>query len=301
MKADILNQDNTYRRGLVLGLTMAEIMVLILFALLLAMGVSFETTQKELDRLRAVETAINDAFRGQPSTMTAKQLVDMVEKQQVTIANQQRQIDRGKEAIEKAAIIDDIFQALKAAGADPVEPKKYPEMIQLASAVAKHVPTKDGAPPSPAQISDALIKYSGLQSELTNTRGQNTQLSDQIRRLTGGKGAVLPSCWVTPEGKTESIFEITFSPTGVTVTNRALRHRQEDQAKLPLGHVQYDTDLSLEVFKAQFAELLKWSNTQNCRFYVIRYSKDRATRNDLINSVGYYFYPDSSIIYRGAN
>jgi hypothetical protein len=300
MKADILNQDSTYRRGLVLGLTMAEIMVLILFALLLAMAASFETTQKELDRLRAVETAINDAFRGQRSNMTAKQLVDMVEKQQATIANQQRQIDRGKEAAEKAAVIDDIFQALKKAGVEP-EPKKYAEMIQLASAVTKSVPTKDGAPPSPTQITDALSKYQGLQSENLNLRGQNVQLTDRISRLEGGKGNEFPSCWATPDGKAESIFELLFSTTGVTVTNRALAHRQQDQAMLPLGNVRYDIDLPLEEFKAQLQPLYRWSVREKCRFYVIRHSAEKATRNDLINAVGGYFYPDTSIIYKPKN
>lgn len=300
MKADILNQDNTYRRGLVLGLTMAEIMVLILFALLLAMGVSFETTQKELDRLRAVEAAINDAFRGQPSRMTAKQLVDMVEKQQATIASQQRQIDRGKEAAEKAALIDDIFQKLKKAGVDP-EPKKYADMIQLASAVTKNLPGKDGVPPSPVQIADALTKYQGLQSENQNLKGQNVQLTERIGRLEGGKGNEFPSCWATPEGKAESIFELLFSTTGVTVINRALPHRQEAQAQLPLGNVRYDVDLPLEEFKTQLQPLYLWSVREKCRFYVIRYSTEKATRNDLINTAGGYFYPDSRIIYKPKN
>lgn len=300
MKADILSQDSTYRRGLVLGLTMAEIMVLILFALLLAMGVSFETTQKELDRLQAIETAITDAFRGQPSTMTAKQLVEMVEKQQATITNQQRQIDRSKEVAEKAAIIDDIFQTLKKAGVEP-DPKKYAGLIELASAVTKSVPNKDGAPPSPAQITDALTKYQGLQSDNQNLRGQNVQLTDRISRLQGGKGNEFPSCWATAEGKAESIFELLFSTTGVTVTNRALPHRQEAQAMLPLGNVRYDVDLPLEEFKAQLQPLYRWSVREKCRFYVIRYTAERATRNDLINTADGYFYPDSSIIYKPKN
>lgn len=296
MKADIQHQDSTYRRGLVLGLTMAEIMVLILFALLLAMAASFELRERELVRLRAVETAINEAFKGQPSSMTAKKLVELVEKQQVSIASLQKQLEQAKGSVEKAAIVDDIFQALRKAGADTVEPKKFPEMIQLASAVTKHAPGKDGNPPSPAQISDALTKYAGLQAEVTNLKGQNNQLSDRIRQF--GRGNEFPSCWATPEGKSESIFEVLISSTGITITNRALPHRQEQQASLPLAQVRYDTDLPIEEFRAQLRDLYNWSIREKCRFYVIIFSSERATRNDLLNAVYGYFYPDSTIRYR---
>lgn len=296
MKADIQHQDNTYRRGLVLGLTMAEIMVLILFALLLAMAASFELRERELVRLQAVESAINEAFKGQPSSMTAKKLVELVEKQQVSIASLQKQLEQTKGSVEKAAIVDDIFQALKKAGADTVEPKKFPEMIQLASAVAKYAPEKDGSPPTPVQISDALSKYASLQSEITNLKGQNNQLSDRIRQF--GRGNEFPSCWATPEGKSESIFEVLLSSTGITITNRALPHRQEQQAALPLAQVQYDRDLPLDEFRTQLRDLYNWSVREKCRFYVIIFSSERATRNDLLNAVYGYFYPDSTIRYR---
>ena len=51
MKADISAQDRSYRRGLVLGFTLAEVMVLIIFALLLALSWHLVAKDKEIDRL----------------------------------------------------------------------------------------------------------------------------------------------------------------------------------------------------------------------------------------------------------
>ncbi len=51
MGADISAQDRSYRRGLVLGFTLAEIMVLIIFALLLALSWQLVAKDKENDRL----------------------------------------------------------------------------------------------------------------------------------------------------------------------------------------------------------------------------------------------------------
>ncbi len=51
MDPDISSQRRSYRRGLVLGLTMGEIVILIIFALLLAFSVIIEDKQKEIDEL----------------------------------------------------------------------------------------------------------------------------------------------------------------------------------------------------------------------------------------------------------
>src|SRR5882757_4031968 len=54
-------QTASYRQGLVLGLTMAEIMLLLVFCLLIAVGVALSSERAKrddaLDRLKKVETA----------------------------------------------------------------------------------------------------------------------------------------------------------------------------------------------------------------------------------------------------
>ena len=43
-----IRQDKPYRRGLVLGLTMAEIMILLMFVLLMALGAALGNREKRL-------------------------------------------------------------------------------------------------------------------------------------------------------------------------------------------------------------------------------------------------------------
>lgn len=49
---NVFEQDRSYRRGLVLGLTMAEIVTLVLFCLLLAFGVVLQQRQQEIEDLQ---------------------------------------------------------------------------------------------------------------------------------------------------------------------------------------------------------------------------------------------------------
>jgi hypothetical protein len=61
MPGSIGRQTTSYRQGLVLGLTMAEIMLLLVFSLLIAIGVALATERVErqevMQRLRGAEVA----------------------------------------------------------------------------------------------------------------------------------------------------------------------------------------------------------------------------------------------------
>ena len=62
MENDITAQKRFYRRGLVLGLTMAEIAILVIFSLLLAIGALLSSKDKEIEQLTSeVEEASSDA------------------------------------------------------------------------------------------------------------------------------------------------------------------------------------------------------------------------------------------------
>jgi hypothetical protein len=61
MSETIGRQTASYRQGLVLGLTMAEIMLLLVFCMLIAVGVALASQRAKLDeaaaRLKTVEAA----------------------------------------------------------------------------------------------------------------------------------------------------------------------------------------------------------------------------------------------------
>jgi hypothetical protein len=280
--AEIWRHDAFYRRGLVLGLTMAEIMVLILFALLLAIAATLSSKDQEINakgvriaELAAVETQLGELQRQNQSGVAVEDIIRRVERQQREIALLEREIERLKSFERSGVLVDDIVKELRRQG--------------VASVTA-------------AAVVQELQRARDLVREHDNLRGQNKQLSDQIRR--SGKGNEFPSCWATPEGKIESIFEITISESGIMVVDRdrALpAQRTEDRTRLPLSMVRYRENLPLPEFAKQLRPLYLWSVQEGCRFYVIRFSSRQEVRAELVNAVDDFFYPDSRIHVRPAN
>lgn len=270
---NIRNQDAVYRRGLVLGLTMAEIMILILFTLLLALAAALDSREskihdkdKRIAELTALEQQVSDLLRNNPAGVTVADIIQRIVRQQEAIAGLQREVDRLKTFEEPAHILEDIIREIRRAGVENPTPQKIIERLKLAQQLTK---------------------------ENENLRGQNAQLSRQIKE--SGRGNEFPSCWATPDGKTESIFEILIKPGGIVVYDRDLPRRTTDKADLPLESVHYNVELQLRDFQKQLRPLYLWSVRQKCRFYVIIFSSEDTIRANLVNAVNAFFYPDSSI------
>lgn len=269
----IKRQDAVYRRGLVLGLTMAEIMILILFTLLLALTAAIATREekiferdKRITELAAVEQEIQEILENSPAGVTVEDIIRQIAREKEANAALQRELDRLKPYEEQAKVLEDIIRELR----------------------------RDGiANPTPEDVAQKLGELRKLQREALNFKGQIAQMSRQIRQ--SGRGNEFPSCWTTPDGKTESIFEVVLKPGGIVVHDRDLPHRAADKAALPLEAVQYETELPLEDFQWQLRPLYLWSVEQKCRFYVIIFSSDSSVRTDLVNAVNGFFYPDSRI------
>src|SRR5262249_53172475 len=72
LMANILFQQESYKRGIVLGLTMAEIVLLILFTLLLVLAALLTDKQREQDQLKAQLALVEKEF----SRWTNEQIPD---------------------------------------------------------------------------------------------------------------------------------------------------------------------------------------------------------------------------------
>jgi len=266
-------QDALYRRGMLLGLTMAEIMVLVLFALLLALTAAIAKREnqiaekdRKIETLKTVEREIEKILEVNPEGVTVNDIIQQITRNDETISKLKKELDRAKPFEEQAKIIDDIIKELKRGGAET---------------------------PSASDVAEKLKNLQKLQKENITLKGQNKQLSRQIKK--SGRGNEFPSCWVTPDGKTESVFEIEIQPGGILVADRDQPHRVEDKVELPLNGIQYDMALSLREFQTQLRPLYRWSVEHKCRFYVIIFSSDANVRTDFVNAVNGFFYPDSRI------
>lgn len=117
-----IRQDKTYRRGLILGLTMAEIMILLIFILLMALGAALGARDRELAALRdgtgsRLVEAIQQAF---PEARTS----DDYYKELVRALEARRAVERlgeagaSKQLIEDATLGRKLREAANKAGAE---------------------------------------------------------------------------------------------------------------------------------------------------------------------------------------
>jgi TolA-binding protein len=281
---NIRSQNSAYRRGLVLGLTMAEIMVLILFTLLLALAAALaaktkiitaanreiETQRDRMDHLAVMERQLGDLFRSRPEGVTVSDIIERLQRQESRIAGLQRQVEHLRPYEQNGKMVDDIVQEIKRRRGDDYV--------------------------SAQQILDEMSKTAQLSKDNENLRGQVAQLSHQIKAT--GRGNEFPSCWVTADGKTQSIFELLVTENGVQIRDRYLPGRAEDKATLPLSAVRYDTEMPVGEFQSELRPLYRWSIDHQCRFYAVIFSVVEKAPIQTINAVNEYFYPDSLIQYR---
>jgi outer membrane protein OmpA-like peptidoglycan-associated protein len=178
MPGPIGRQTTSYRHGLVLGLTMAEIMLLLVFSLLIAIGVSLASERLKLSeamqRLRGAETAaatsgaVVDEIKRNPSlseflrrstarpTSTAK--VDefwrtLVESNEIVEAMERQGVSRA--ALREGGDYFARMQELKKAGLDP---DKAVIGAALEAAMEKALPKDALAGKTPEQLAALLTK-----------------------------------------------------------------------------------------------------------------------------------------------
>jgi hypothetical protein len=144
------------------------------------------------------------------------------------------------------------------------------------------------------QVRKRLEGAGQLQHDNDNMRGQIALLRKQIHDA-GKGGNEFPSCWVTPEGKTQSIFVLTLTGAGIRIADRPQPGREADKASLPLSRIQYNTELPLGTFLSEARPLYEWSVAHGCRFYVIRNSSVSSAPVQAVNAISNMFYPDSQI------
>jgi outer membrane protein OmpA-like peptidoglycan-associated protein len=181
MPGSIGRQTTSYRQGLVLGLTMAEIMLLLVFSLLIAIGVSLAAERGKraavTERLRGSEaatakaTAVIDQIKRNPRlseflTASAKAPVSaakvdefwrtLVESDTIVEAMERRGISRT--ALRESSDYFAKLQQLKKSGFDP---DKLVRGEALAAAIEDAVPKEIIAGKTPEQIAAMIAKGAG--------------------------------------------------------------------------------------------------------------------------------------------
>jgi hypothetical protein len=265
----IKGQDSSYRRGLMLGLTMTEMMLLILFILLLLMGVTLATREEairkkdaRISELADVESFLQEETRKGDGKVSVTNIIQHIRRQKQL----ENQIAAMKPQAEAGKALEDIIREIK----------------------------RSGGQGTPKEIAEVIRQIAELQKEKKTLAGQVAQMTKQIQK-TGKGGNEFPSCWVTPQGKTQSIYDLYLTTSGIRIRDRKLPDHVEDEVMLPISQVELNTNLTTAAFLEQLRPLYNWSVENKCRFYVILHSDTASAPVQAVNAANNYFYPDSRI------
>lgn len=265
----IKGQDSSYRRGLLLGLTMTEMMLLILFMLLLVLGATIASREdgikkrdKRIAEMVDLENLVQSELRKGNSGITVSDIIQHIRREKAL----EEQLAIMRPQAEAGKALEDIIREIK----------------------------RNGGQGTPEEIAEALKQNAGLQKDNRTLAGQVAQMTNQIQK-TGKGGNEFPSCWVTPQGKTQSIYDLFLTSSGIRVKERHLPDHVEDERVLPLSMIQLNEDLPTATFLARLRPLYDWSVVHKCRFYVILHSDGASAPIQAVNAANNYFYPDSRI------
>lgn len=303
-------QDRSYRRGLVLGFTMAEIMVLILFAILMALGATIVSKDERINALVQVsgENASGAALLIQEirRTFPDAQTIDEQFKEIRMAIQHSKELDNLKRELEKLQAELESFKELKVVlekvkDSSQISPKEIAQDVILGKEI-KEFAKNQNPPIDPKDVKSALYAVNNstdLVSQKRELQKENETLKRQILNLTqrlGGRGTEYPPCWVASNGKPDYIFDVALKSDGYFIRDRRLPHRQEEQRLLPIQQISFDTDISQITFSKQTEALLNWSKDHNCRFFVRIYDltgqqeKDNYKLKERILQHSFYSY-----------
>lgn len=293
------SEDQSFRRGSIFGFTIAEVVLLLLFCLLMALALRLIKLHKayEIDKIvyERIENEFLKKVTNDDDVLVVKQeFRKFVEDEQDKLQKQHIKYDELKSIIlfagddfykdksndEKYKILKEkmlLGSVLSNAGFDAnTDPKELAKLFEIKKVMDK---TGNDSP------SDAIQKAVDLcNADKENTEnGYNKCVSD-LNKLTNTGFGVQP-CWVDKNQKEIYVFNIEINPNGFRVT----KAYDEDEVKLlPMYDLikQYDLLMGEQIDRDDFKQIfyklgranLKSSYNKDCKFssYVIDKTPDNA-------------------------
>lgn len=295
--------DRAYRRGLVLGLTMAEVVILLIFALLLMwmFGLQNEDDleQQVTSLIQRVDELVEqrDSLAGSPTEgnrfddlfrelRLAQQSESRLEEKVAKLEQSDKLLQElGEQAGAADASYERIAEQVReririadglitAAGASSLSDGSSKTDDELAETIAGLMEVRDGLEAADLHPKEAGTLVSKITDQLrdkdTRIKTMEGRLRNAQRLIAGaGRGTEKPACWAVPEtGKTEYIFNVALRSASLIVHDNALPHRHQEQAKLPIQNIRFDKDIGVQEFRKMTRALFRWSEKEGCRFFV---------------------------------
>lgn len=312
MRGPQFRQEYFYRRGLVLGFTMAEIFALLIFCLLLTV---WWMLSKKDDEARALEERLKTgkekvaALEREVSHLRErdKEFLVLQEKLKILAGKdgsgknkfddlfQELVVERRRSEYAESRVValteevsrsKEIVESLREAGIDTQDLNGLKEIVAMTEVVAAalegakiDLSKRQGVAEATDRIVKIVDEYNALGRQVSNLKGQLINIQKRCEGL--GRGTEVPPCWADGSGKAEYIFDIALTSNGLIVHDRKLPNRSEEQAKLPLTGVTMDKEITPAQFLREYKPLRKWSDERNCRFFVQAFDKTKENEKKL--------------------
>ncbi len=273
-----LSDSREYRRGVILGLTLAEILVLLVFLLLLSLAALI----LRKDREQALLVGRLDRFTSQLAPLTkllarrgievkdTDQLAGLIERGNAVegLVRQAQEADqRLKEAREKAELDAAKISNLSAAQKASEEAAKFAAQYAELAAVLERLPAQGDAPPA-ARLQQVIQHAAASEAASAGMIGQNIQMRNELARVKGNGGSGLPYCWVLPNGQAQYMLIVELQDKDILVRDLQPRARPDDSAWLLLDTVPRNQLMPVADFIGQIAPLQARANADRCKYAI---------------------------------
>lgn len=270
----------SHKKGVVLGLTIAEVILLLLFAILLALAASLTRAVKDGKEATAIVNrfgSVIEASYGDDAAKIREAMKKELEKQLVI----DREIEAAVKRFEKQLLPDDVFQSLslKKIDLDTVAGREeFYKLVNTAIDIKRYVNSKTANVFSEvASACELGAKVAAEFSPEINPKDALTELKD-LRSLMAywrtkanqcGLGGTLPNCYRdSPSEPFVYLFNVSIMESGIQIDDAVPPKYRERYAKDFSESPQFRKVLSDSVFSRQTYKYLEYGEKKECRFYV---------------------------------
>ncbi len=280
--------NQSYRRGQALGFTVAELFTLLLFLVLLILAA---VEQHEKTAARAVQEKWDQV---------QKELEDAKNKAAILAERDSRLRDYFGVPNNFGDNFSDLVPS-KGGGSDRRRQRALNEKAEAADEINALL---NGNAPSTKNKAERGSKYDpkSLPGQVKSWVDEKQRLQGQLANVEkryGGGGTVFPSCWVTPNGGTEFVFDVDLlsSPDGgrLLIHDNQAAGNNEEKARL-FSDVQFNQPLADSDFIDETQQFYDFGTKQQpeCRFFVRVHDRtalqDKSSFKELLLTVEKNFY-----------
>jgi hypothetical protein len=282
--------DRQFRRGVVLGLTFAEILLLLLFLLMFILAGRLVVLRRgyELEKSRSAQAEhVADVLRPVLKQIHGSKPFDITKewvRMHDALAKADDELDKDKPLVDLAQqarnaapqskprdIAQDITDKAKLGERFVRDATAMFPKLGRDEAIAKYEEyAKDGKlmfdDPNPA--SDGAKKATICHGQLETCKAQNGALTAQLN-------GTLPPCWIGPDGKIQYIYDAHLRENGIVIADNHVPGREADQENLSVRGFVYGVPMDVGPFVTAGLPLLAYGRKNDCRFYVRVYDETR--------------------------